>query len=67
VVRVDIKPDFGWLNFVAALFVPEIHAWFSPSDDWRFVGGKFRRFYKGPEIVLALVSKTEKKEVSSNF
>jgi hypothetical protein len=62
VVRVDIKPDFGWLNFVAALFVPEIHAWFSPSDDWRFVGGKFTRFYKGPEIILALVPKTEHKE-----
>jgi hypothetical protein len=51
VVRVDIKPDFGWLNFVAALFAPEIHAWFSPSDDWRLVGGKFTRFYKGPEII----------------
>jgi len=64
VVRVDIKPDFGWLNFVAALFVPEIHAWFSPSDDWRFVGGKFTRFYKGPEIILALVPKTEHKKTS---
>jgi len=55
VVRVDIKPDFGWLNVVAALFVPEIRAWFSPSDDWRFVGGNFTRFYKGPMIILALV------------
>jgi hypothetical protein len=64
VVRVDIKPDFGWLNFVAALFLPEIHAWFSPSDDWRFVGGKFTRFYKGPEIILALVPKTGHKEAS---
>jgi hypothetical protein len=58
VVRVDIEPDFGWLNFVAALFVPEIRAWFSPSNDWRFVGGKFTRFYKGPEIIMALVQKT---------
>lgn len=67
VVRVDIKPDFGWLNFVAALFVPEIHAWFSPSDDWRFVGGKFRRFYKGPEIVLALVSRSNVHEFKHSF
>jgi hypothetical protein len=58
-VRVDVKPDFGWLNFVAKLFVPEIHAWFSPSDDWRFVGGKFTQFYKGPEVVLALVPKPQ--------
>jgi hypothetical protein len=55
VVRVDIKPDFGWLNFIAAPFVPEIRAWFSPSSDWRFVGGNFTRYYKGPEIILALV------------
>jgi hypothetical protein len=61
-VRVDIKPDFGWLNFILALFVPEIHAWFSPSQDWRFVGGKFTRFYKGPEIILALMSKIVKRD-----
>jgi hypothetical protein len=66
VVRVDIKPDFGWLNFVVALFVPEIRAWFSPSDDWRFVGGNFTRFYKGPEILLALVAKTGHYETSPN-
>jgi hypothetical protein len=66
VVRVDIKPDFGWLNFVAALFVPEIHAWFSPPDDWRFVGAQFTRFYKGPEIILALAPKMGRKETSPN-
>ena len=66
VVRVDIKPDFGWLNFVAALFVPEIRAWFDPSDDWRFVGGNVTRFYKGPEIILALVAKTGHYETSPN-
>jgi hypothetical protein len=66
VVRVDIKPDFGWLNLVAALLVPQIHAWFSPSDGWRFVGGKFTRFYKGPEIVLALVSKPEHRATNPN-
>lgn len=66
VVRVDIKPDFGWLNVVAALFVREIRAWFSPSDDWRFVGGTFTRFYKGPVIILALVPQTGLNETSSN-
>jgi len=62
VVRVDIKPDFGLLNVVAALFVPEIRAWFSPSEDWRFVGGKFTRFYKGPEMILARVPETGQNE-----
>jgi hypothetical protein len=40
VVRVAIKPDFGWLDFIIAPFVPEMSAWFSPADDWRFVGGQ---------------------------
>ena len=66
VIQVDIKPDFGWLNFVAEFFVPEIRAWFSPSDDWRFIGGKFTRFYKGPEVVLALVPKTGRDETGPN-
>lgn len=66
VVRVDIEPDFGWLNFVAALFVPKIHAWFSPRDSWRFVGGQFTRFYKGPEIILARVPKMGPKETGAN-
>jgi hypothetical protein len=55
VVQVDIKPDFGWLNLVVAPFVPDIRAWFSPSDDWHFVGGEFTRYYKGPQIILARV------------
>jgi len=66
VVQVDVKPDFGWLNLVVAPFVPEIRVWFSPSDDWRFVGGQFTRFYKGPEIILALVPKTAHKETGAN-
>jgi len=48
VARVDIKPGFGGLNFIAAPYVPAIRAWFSPSDDWRFAGGDFTRYYKVP-------------------
>jgi hypothetical protein len=51
-VQVAIKPDFGWLNLVVAPFMPEFQAWFNPSDQWQFVGARFSRFYKGPEIVL---------------
>jgi hypothetical protein len=54
-LQVDIRPDFGWLNFVVAPFVPKIHAWFDPSGAWQFIGGEFTRYYKGPQIILARV------------
>jgi hypothetical protein len=54
-LQMDISPDFGWLNFVVAPFVPKIHAWFDPSGAWQFVGGEFTRYYKGPQIILARV------------
>jgi hypothetical protein len=53
--QVDIKPDFGWLDLVVAPFVPKMHAWFNPRDDWNFVGGIMTRYYRGPEIILARV------------
>ncbi len=52
VMQVDVKPDFGWLNLVVAPFVPDIHAWFEPGQDWAFDGAQFARYYKGPELVL---------------
>lgn len=55
IVQVDVKPDFGWLNPILSIFLPEIRAWFSPSGDWRFVGGRFSRYYRGPEIILVLI------------
>jgi hypothetical protein len=51
--RAVIRPDFGWLDFVIAPFVSEMYAWFDPASGFSFVGGKFARFYKGPEIILA--------------
>ncbi len=53
VVHVKVKPDFGWLDYLIAPFVPRMHAWFSPADDFHLVGAKFSRYYKGPEIILA--------------
>lgn len=67
VVQVEIKPDFAWLDLLVALFVPAIRAWFSPSDNWRFVGGRFTRFYKGPEILLVLASNTAHKQSDPNW
>ncbi|HJU12083.1 MAG TPA: hypothetical protein VJ728_14460 [Candidatus Binataceae bacterium] len=51
-VEVDIKPTLGWLDAVVAPFLPELRAWFVPSDNWIFVGGKFSRYYRGPQITL---------------
>ncbi|HUY38806.1 MAG TPA: hypothetical protein VMV13_08235 [Candidatus Binataceae bacterium] len=53
VVEVDFKPDFGWLNLIAAPFVPHLNAWFDPAHDWDFVGAALVRFYQGPNILLA--------------
>ena len=51
-VRTAIKPDFGWLDYVIAPFVPKMSGWFNPAGDFDFVGGEFSRFYKGPEIII---------------
>lgn len=55
-VEVDFKPDFGWLNLIAAPFVPHLNAWFDPTHNWDFVGAALARFYQGPNILLARVS-----------
>lgn len=51
-LRVEVQPDFGWLNVIIAAFVPKLHAWFDPHDGWAFVGDQAARFYKGPPIIL---------------
>lgn len=55
-VRADIKPDFGWLDYLIAPFLPEMHAWFSPRQDLELIGAQFARYYKGPEIILRRAS-----------
>jgi hypothetical protein len=51
-IRVEVRPDFGLLNFVIAAFVPKLHAWFDPNDGLAFIGDEAARFYKGPPIML---------------
>ena len=51
-LRVEVKPDFGWLNLLIAAFVPRLHAWFDPGADWAFVGDEAARYYKGSKIML---------------
>ncbi len=51
-VEVDIKPDLGWLDVVVAPFLPELRAWFDPSDNWTLAGGEYSRYFRGPRIML---------------
>jgi hypothetical protein len=52
VVKVDIQPDFGWLNVIISPFLPAIHAWFDPSRQWYVVGVESARYYRGPKILM---------------
>ncbi len=51
-LRVEVRPDFGWLNVIIAKFVPKLHAWFDPNDELAFIGDEAARYYKGPKIML---------------
>ncbi|MGB8413752.1 MAG: hypothetical protein WCE23_13100 [Candidatus Binatus sp.] len=51
-IRVEVRPDFGWLNVIVAPLAPKIHAWFDPKDGFTFLGDDATRYYKGPRIML---------------
>jgi hypothetical protein len=52
VVKVDLQPDFGWLNDIIAPFLPSVGAWFDPSRQWFLVGVESARYYRGPKILM---------------
>jgi hypothetical protein len=51
-VKIEMTPDFGWLNIFIAPFIPRIYGWFDPADRFQFVGGQFDRYYKGRHILM---------------
>jgi hypothetical protein len=51
-LRVEVRPDFGWINVLIAPFVPKLHAWFDPAKEWAFVGDEAARYYQGTKIML---------------
>jgi hypothetical protein len=51
-VEVDITPDLGWLSAVLSPFLPQLRAWFDPSDSWTLAGGEFSRYFRGPRIMI---------------
>lgn len=50
--QVDVKPDFGFWNFVVMPFIPKLAAWFDPGDRWSIVGAQLQRYYRGPNIIM---------------
>jgi hypothetical protein len=53
--RLDMRPDLGALNLVIAPFLPTMDAWFSPADNWNYVGGEFDRYFRGPHVLTVRV------------
>jgi hypothetical protein len=58
-VRVDVEPDFGWIDAVISPFLPRIQAWFDQREGWFFVGGESARYYKGLKYLMVRERKTE--------
>ena len=53
--RLDMRPDLGALNLLIAPFLPTMDAWFSPADNWSYVGGEFDRYFRGPHVLTVRV------------
>jgi hypothetical protein len=53
--RLDMRPDLGALNLLIAPFMPTMDAWFSPADNWNYVGGEFDRYFRGPHVLTVRV------------
>jgi hypothetical protein len=53
--RLDMRPDLGALNLFIAPFLPTMDAWFSPADNWNYVGGEFDRYFRGPHVLTVRV------------
>jgi hypothetical protein len=51
-LKLEMIPDFGWLNAILAPFVPRFYGWFDPGASFNYVGGQFARFYKGRQVLM---------------
>ncbi len=50
--EVDVRPHFGWLDFVIAPFVPHIRLWFDRDHHFEFVGATSSRYYRGLSFIM---------------
>ena len=53
--RLDMRPDLGALSLLIEPFLPTMDAWFSPADNWNYVGGEFDRYFRGPHVLTVRV------------
>jgi len=51
-VRIRVRPNFGWFTVLAMPFLPRFYEWFDPSQGFRYMGGTTERYYKGPSVDL---------------
>ncbi len=51
-IEVQAKPDLGWLDLIAAPFLPTMHAWFNPAEGFSYVGGGINRYFYGKAHVM---------------
>jgi hypothetical protein len=58
-IEVDITPDLGWFGALVAPFLPQLRAWFDPSDGWSLAGGELARYFRGPRIMLVRETQAE--------
>lgn len=59
-IEVQAKPDLGWLDLIAAPFLPTMHAWFDPAEGFSYVGGGINRyFYSKAHVLLVKVKPGE--------
>jgi hypothetical protein len=59
-VEVQAKPDLGWLDLLAAPFLPTMHAWFNPAEGFNYVGGGINRyFYSRAHVMLVKLKRGE--------
>jgi hypothetical protein len=59
-LKLEMQPDLGWLNAIAAPFIPKFYVWFDPHDNFNYVGGQFARFYKGRHVLVAKCAPSRK-------
>jgi hypothetical protein len=59
-IEVQAKPDLGWIDLLAAPFLPTMHAWFDPAEGFSYVGGGINRyFYSTAHVMLVKVKPGE--------
>ncbi|MGH7907129.1 MAG: hypothetical protein ACREP6_10915 [Candidatus Binataceae bacterium] len=65
-VQMEAKPELGWLDLLVAPFVPRVHAWFDPAQDYDYVGGRIHRYLYGNEHVVLVKTEADRAAAAKN-